>query len=106
MGKENTPCLKYKQIEFYGVSLKSEMKPYKSVVNNGYTIWTQDEGLLRDLEMNENYGNGIIDWFLFKKGKTVLISSVGKIYGCTNFLYNSLVELTEFKEDFDLDGLF
>lgn len=95
--KEDIPCLSYEERDFYDVDMKSEMKPYKKVVNNGYTIMTQDESLIRDLEWNEKYHNGIIDWFLFRVGKTVLFGTNGKVYGCTNFIHGSLVELTEFK---------
>ena len=94
--KEETPCISYMQKDFFGVPMKSEMKPYKKVINNGYTIMTQEESLIRDLEWNEKYHNGIIDWFLFRKGKTILFSTNDKVYGCTGFVYGSLVELTEF----------
>lgn len=95
--KADTPCMSYMQHDFFGVPMKSDLKPYKKVVNNGYTIMTSDESLICDLEWNENHHNGIIDWFLFKIGKTILFSTNGKVYGCTEFGYGSFVKLTEFK---------
>ena len=93
--KEDMPCMSYVQHDFFGVPMKSCLSSYKKIINNGYTIITSDESLIRDLEWNEKYQNGIIDWFLFKVGKTILFSTNGKVYGCTNFKYNSFVELTE-----------
>ena len=101
--KEDTPCMSYLQRDFFGVHMKSDLKPFKKVVNNGYTILTQDESLIRDLEWNEKYHNGIIDWFLFRQGKTILFSTNGKAYGCTCFSYGSFVELVEFKNTDFLD---
>lgn len=94
--KEETPCMYYEQIDFHGIFMKSEIKPYKETVNNGYTIMVQDESLIRDLEWNEKYHNGIIDWSLFEVGKTILFSTNGRVYGCTGFAYGSFVKLNEF----------
>ena len=101
--KEEMPCMSYIQKDFFGIPMKSEMKPYKKVVNNGYTIITQDESLIRDLTFNEKYQNGIIDWFLFKPGKTILFDTLGRAFGCTSFAYGSFVEVVEFENTEFLD---
>lgn len=95
LNNDKAPCMRYIQKEFFGIEMKSEMKPYKKVVNNGYTIMTRDESLIHDLAWNEIHHNGIIDWFLFRQGKTILISTNGKAYGCTLFAHNAVVELNE-----------
>lgn len=94
--KEDTPTMWYLQHDFFGIPMKSELKPFLKTVNNGYTIMAQDKSLIRDLEFNEKYHNGIIDWYLFREGKTILFDTCGRVFGCTNFIYNSLVEVVEF----------
>ena len=76
------------------------MTPFKTVVNNGYTIRTQSDLLLKQLYDNEYHnGKDIIDWHLFKSCRTVLIDDYGHRYACTGVSYGYWVELTQIKEE-------
>lgn len=58
-------------------------KPYKQVVNNGYYIHTQSDILIEQLNTNEyTRGSEVVDWFLFKGGKSVLIDNYNNAYLC------------------------
>lgn len=75
--------LSYEFREFYGVPLYAGWEPFRKVVNNGCTIETQSAELVRQLEENERRRDGeVIDWYLFKPGKTILTDNFGKKYGC------------------------
>lgn len=87
----------YIQKEFFGMPLLSTYIPYNKVVNNGYTILTASKELSQELSFNEVKRNGIIDWWLFKEGETILILPNGKCYGCTGFVYGVNVTLTQIK---------
>ena len=76
------------------------MVPFKSVVNNGYTIKTQSDLLLKQLYDNEYHnGKDITDWHLFRPCKTVLIDDYGHRYMCTGVSYGCWVELMQIKEE-------
>lgn len=58
-------------------------KPYKETVNNGYYIQTQSDSLIEQLRKNEYDRNGeVVDWFLFRDGKSVLIDNYNNAYLC------------------------
>ena len=75
--------MKYEFKSTLGQHLEPSMKPYQRVVNNGCTIEVQDESLLKQLYDDErNPDAPIIDWWLFKPGKTVLTDNFGRKFAC------------------------
>lgn len=87
--------MRYIQESFFGKPLFSGMIPYRTTINNGYTIRTQNLELIRQLQENEEKGGEVIDWFLFKEGNTILIDNNGYKFGCTSVSHNSSVQLDE-----------
>lgn len=66
-----------------GIEFVSRLMPYRKTVNNTYTIESQDYRLLGLLNKKEHDRNSeVIDWFLFKPDKTILIDDFYNIYGC------------------------
>ena len=73
--------------------------PYINVVNNGYEIGTNVQLLQKQLNDNEyTPGSEVIDWYLFRQHKSVLIDYYGNFYGCT-IKTDSYVELSLLKLD-------
>ena len=87
--------MNYKHEDTHGRKLRSIAAPFKSVVNNGYTISTQDSGLIEQLWENEIERGEVIDWFIFKVGKSVLIDDLGRKFACTMAVHNGIIELME-----------
>lgn len=76
--------LSYSFKPFLGRPLYAGSEPFQKVVNNGCIIETQSAELVRKLKENEaQRGVEVIDWYLFKPGKTILTDSDGPEYGCT-----------------------
>lgn len=91
--------LRYEQRDIFGVKMKSLPVPYKKVINNGCFIETIDDELIKILDNNEVQQDKVIDWWLFKPGRTVLYAPNGKTYGCSAVYFNhTIVRLDEIIE--------
>lgn len=88
--------LAYNNEGFLGRPLYAGLEPFRRVVNNGCEIETQDVDLIRQIRENEfARGSEVIDWHLFKPGRTILIDNMGRKFGCTRNVYGQWIELTE-----------
>ena len=77
----------------------SKWIPFRRTVNNGYTISTQDDDLLEQLDWDEiNRMMPPIDWHLFRPGETILIDNIGRRFACT-VKTDYFVELQEIIEE-------
>ena len=64
-------------------SLEVTHKPYIETVNNGYYIRARSETLIEQLRKNEYDRNSeVMDWFLFRSGKSILIDNYNNAYLC------------------------
>lgn len=91
--------MKYVSKQMSRISFVTSLSPFKSVVNNGYTIRTTSDLLLKQLYNNEYHnGRDIIDWHLFKPYSTVLVDNYGYEYVCTHMSYQHSVTLVQIKE--------
>ena len=88
--------LAYSFKPFWGRPLYTGSDPFQKVVNNGCIIETQSTELIRKLQENEELrGSEVIDWYLFKPGKTILTDSDGHEFGCTMNNNGSWIRLKE-----------
>lgn len=94
-GGDDMSELRYEQRDIFGVKMKSLPVPYKKVINNGCIIQSQDDELIKILDNNEVQQGRVIDWWLFKPGRTVLYAPNGKIYGCSEVYHNYIIVLNE-----------
>lgn len=87
--------MKYIQESFLGKPLFYASIPFMQTVNNGYIIYTQSADLIKQLQENEINGGEVIDWNLFKTGKTILVDNKGFKHGCIASAHNNSIELKE-----------